>query len=50
MTLAAGKSNIRRTQTARNSGKAYRILHAAFLLGSFFDPENGRDMFVPNVV
>jgi hypothetical protein len=25
------------------------LLHAGFLLGLFFDPEDGRDMFLQNV-
>jgi hypothetical protein len=37
-----------RRQDTGYSGKAYRTLHTAFLLG-FFDPENGSDIFLPNV-
>jgi hypothetical protein len=31
------------------AGSAYYLLHAGFLLGVFFDLENGGDMFLRNI-
>jgi hypothetical protein len=42
------KTKIRQLMTSK-LGSACRWLHAGFLVGFFFNPENGGDMFLRNV-